>query len=52
MESKLRQGLAQDGWEYYILDFELEMIMHSASMSFTLLSDGIRYHTVRTVEFL
>ena len=41
----------RDGMEYYKLDFDIEMILHSANISFHLMYQGKRYHTVQT-EFV
>ena len=45
LAKELRSGI-----EYYPVDFEIEMTLHSASLTFSLIYDGKAYQTV-DVEF-
>jgi len=49
-EEKLHKEMVS-GEEFYKLDFDIEMALHSASLTFALVYDGEKYQTVH-VEFV
>lgn len=50
-EEQLHRERASGGQEFYKLDFDIEMVMHSASLTFSLIYQGVKYNTV-DMEFI
>lgn len=40
----VRKELNHNNEEFYIVDFDIQMTLHSANLTFALLVQGIKYH--------